>query len=92
MQLTTENGQVIPLVITSTPRAIPTGAPFVHPTKKDAGFFVKNIGTEAVTLKVVGVNDTVAGETTFYPGQWGVEFIKEIAADVPAGSNLQWGN
>lgn len=88
MQFTTKKGQIIPLVITSTPKNIPTGKPFVHPTNPEFGFCVKNIGTEAIPLKVIGVDDTEAVSTTFYPG-WNVEFIKMIAEDAPA--NLQWG-
>lgn len=86
-QLTTESGQIVNLVITKTPRPITTGKPFVHPEGK--GFFVKNLGTDAVTLKVVGIDDSVAIETTFYPG-WNVEMLKSIAANVPNDANLQY--
>lgn len=86
-QLTTESGQVINLVVTKTPRPIATGKPFQHPEGK--GFFVKNLGTDAVTLKVVGVDDSEAVETTFYPG-WNVEMIKSISANVPDDANLQY--
>lgn len=88
MQFTTKKGQIIPLVITSTPKNIPSGKPFVHPTDPTLGFCVKNIGTEAVSVKVIGVDDTEAVSTTLYPG-WNVEFIRMIAENAPA--NLQWG-
>ncbi len=90
MLLTTKSGQPISMVITKTPRAIPTGKPFVRPDDPQLGFYVKNNGTEPVTLKVIGVDDTVASETVFMPG-WNLELIKAIVANVPATATIQWG-
>ena len=41
MLLTTKSGQPISMVITKTPRAIPTGKPFVRPDDPRLGFHSK---------------------------------------------------
>jgi len=85
---TTKSGQPINLIITKTPRSIPTGSPFKR--ADGLGFYIKNNGTDPVTLKVVGVDDSHAEDTTIFPG-WNLEMVKEISSAVPADTNLQWG-
>lgn len=88
MLLATQNGQPINLIITRTPRNIPAGNGFSR--SEGLGFYIKNNSEETVKLTVIGVNDSEAVETSFFPG-WNLEMVKAITSEIAEGSNLQWG-